>query len=369
MNNPVLDSLLFLTVARSTLCEYFETFEVDHLSDIRRFIKKEATDYQVMELMVTGNLPDDRHNPDREHRLWEALKQSIIMENEGLLEALDDDLVQSFLFEMGPVYEYGLSSASPILEFHIKSGVIEKIGWQIGDVRRDRKTGKRLDAPKQTPKNTASKKKVSANKDAAKGLVKTAGDYWKKQLAKVGIKSKPKKQVVRKKIEEPPKKKEVVAKTAPPAKKKGDKKPAPKPVASNKAPEGKVTPAASDDSSPPPKKDTEKRTPVTQAVKDAIKDRWNKLSPQGKGAAKATAAIGAAALIGIAANKIYQKHFSKAAKACKGSDDKTACMAKFKADARSAKIAKLKAGLGKCKNYQCKATVQRKIDKEVAKGI
>jgi len=402
MNNPVLDSLLFLTVARSTLCEYYETLEVDRLSDVRRFIKNDATDYQIMELMVTGKLSTD-YDPVREQMLWEALRQSIIMENEGLLEALDDDLVQSFLFEMGPVHEFGLSSATPILEFHIQSGHIhrtihqEKIGFDPSSGGKHVLKNK-LPKPPSKEELARRQKEYEAKKGKDDPVAKWAKTQWKKlkgYVSKKGEKEETsdkkieptkKTQVVRKKIEAPketkPVKKDpkipdkvVAAKTPEPPmpSKKGlakPEKPEPTVAKSEKTPEGGTVTQASggEDSSKKKDKDT-KRTPVTKAVKDAITSRWNKLTPQAKGAAKATAAIGAAALIGIAANKIYQKHFSKAAKACKGSDDKTACMAKFKADARSAKIAKLKAGLGKCKNYQCKATVQRKIDKEVAKGI
>jgi hypothetical protein len=94
--------------------------------------------------------------------------------------------------------------------------------------------------------------------------------------------------------------------------------------------------------------------------------------PQGKGKTGAVIAAAAAAAAVIAMGyATYKRFFSKAAKACKGSEDRKACLKKFKVNAIKAQIQTLKSGMGKCaksnKPEKCKANVQNKINKLQAK--
>lgn len=79
----------------------------------------------------------------------------------------------------------------------------------------------------------------------------------------------------------------------------------------------------------------------------------------------------AAAMIAFAAAKLYQQYLSKAAKACKGRPDKSACMKGFKTKALSIRIGKLRSGMSACnkaKNSEnCKKSLQAKITKVQSK--
>lgn len=77
--------------------------------------------------------------------------------------------------------------------------------------------------------------------------------------------------------------------------------------------------------------------------------------------------LAAAALVSYAAYKIYKNYLSKAARSCSGSADKSTCMKQFKNKAIQAQISKLSSGMGSCaksKNpAKCKAAIQGKIAK------
>lgn len=81
--------------------------------------------------------------------------------------------------------------------------------------------------------------------------------------------------------------------------------------------------------------------------------------------------IGAGILLGLAttvAAGVYKKYFTKAAKACKGSQDKRACLNKFKNDAIKEKIKSYEKSKQACSKTKdpaaCKAQIQKKIQKE-----
>jgi hypothetical protein len=83
-----------------------------------------------------------------------------------------------------------------------------------------------------------------------------------------------------------------------------------------------------------------------------------------------TKAVGAAvvvALIVTGAYQVYKHYMSKAARSCKGSDNKKACMAKFKSDAVKAQIKAMNSKMGACaksKNPEkCRKSVTNKIAK------
>lgn len=84
-------------------------------------------------------------------------------------------------------------------------------------------------------------------------------------------------------------------------------------------------------------------------------------------AGKAAGGLAAAALVGMAAYKIYKNYLSQAARSCKNSPDKSACMNQYKNKAVQAQIAKLSSGMGQCSNskdpQKCKAAIQNKIAK------
>jgi len=78
-------------------------------------------------------------------------------------------------------------------------------------------------------------------------------------------------------------------------------------------------------------------------------------------------ALAAVALISYAAYKIYKNFLSKAAMACKGSQDKSACMKQYKIKATQVQISELTKRSSMCNKskdpQKCKAAIQQKIMK------
>lgn len=83
------------------------------------------------------------------------------------------------------------------------------------------------------------------------------------------------------------------------------------------------------------------------------------------------AAAAAAAAVAAAGFLVYKRFFSKAAKACKGSPDRKACIQDFKQKARNAQAAALRSKMSICAKSKdpagCKSKVQAKIAKLTGK--
>jgi len=107
----------------------------------------------------------------------------------------------------------------------------------------------------------------------------------------------------------------------------------------------------------------EKKSDKNLADMKSRKDDSDKTQKTIKGAA--VAALVAAAI--AASYMIYKKHFSQAAKACKGQQNKQDCMRKYKNTAVQAQIRALQSSASKCaqtKNPQkCQAHIHQKISK------
>lgn len=100
----LLNSLIFLKIGRDTLCELIDD------KDFKYFIQTEASDYQIMNILVHNTIPEEKYNEIKENQLWEQF-QELICEN------WDDTEIHKIVLEMGPIYKHGLSSSKPILEF------------------------------------------------------------------------------------------------------------------------------------------------------------------------------------------------------------------------------------------------------------
>jgi hypothetical protein len=101
------DSLLFLKICRDTICETSSNKELNY------FIQNEASDYQIINIIVNNEIPEKKYDIVDEHKIWEHF-QDLIYENHNHLYKL--------VVEMGPVFEYGLSSSKVILNFLKETG-------------------------------------------------------------------------------------------------------------------------------------------------------------------------------------------------------------------------------------------------------
>ncbi len=118
-NINIQDSILFLLSARETLVNIVEATEVEHKEDLAKYIFDEASDYEVMHMLMLGDLPEEKYNQESEMALFSILKDQMLEDFEIVSEAMgSSSAVKTFLNEIDSVYpEY--STARPILEFNI----------------------------------------------------------------------------------------------------------------------------------------------------------------------------------------------------------------------------------------------------------
>jgi len=107
------------------------------------FVKNEATDYQVMSLMMDNQLPEEKHNIVAESLLFERYRDGILSNYASYQESYGNKVANSLLFEIGPVSPYGIDTAGPVLthlyesglaHILIEKGMKKKIAGLAGDV-------------------------------------------------------------------------------------------------------------------------------------------------------------------------------------------------------------------------------------------
>jgi hypothetical protein len=301
MKHP-LNSLLFLTMARKSICEIFDG-ESDDTNEVKKFITNEASDYQIISILTTGDIPLEESTFEDEIIMWESFKRWVVTRSATLTEIFDyispeimESVIEDITFEMGPVSDLFLSSAAPILEFHTESGYLQEVLAE----------GKKLDVVKDlfNPKLTADylkKKKdalVAANK---KRLEKREEKKKKGQVAFVAAGKKASVEAIAKK--------EAAAKSI---------------AKQQKGTQNivKIRLAAE-------KKKKDDAATATAAAKRASNIKASK---------NVAIAAGVGAVGAYAAKKAYDRYFSKAAKACKGlsGSDRSACIKKAKTSAKKA---------------------------------
>ncbi len=124
MLHPVLESLFFLKVARGYISESIKNSEVEEKPELIKYIQNEASDYEVMHLVLLGEMPEEKFNSVVEHEVWQLFREAIIMNTDILKEDVSEQDIMTMIYEMGPVSELGYSSAAPILEFARSNGTL-----------------------------------------------------------------------------------------------------------------------------------------------------------------------------------------------------------------------------------------------------
>ncbi len=107
------DSMLFLTNARNALVSVVDESAIDpnRKAELSRFVKNEATDYQVMSLVINEELPDEKYNLKEEMALFDDL-ETMVFES-GLDEWIGIDMPR-MVKSLGPVYP--MSSSKVVME-------------------------------------------------------------------------------------------------------------------------------------------------------------------------------------------------------------------------------------------------------------
>lgn len=338
-NQNVAESILFLLSAREALSYMVEESSVDHKEELKNFLMNEASDYEIMHMLMHEEMPNEKYDFANEVRLFSDLKEQVLMNFNTIGKYLGEGAV-TFINKVDTVYPE-FSSAAPILEFqletqdHVLNEVFDKEGVGIQKLVDYFTSGEAA-------------KNVSI---AAKGLLKSIGKPAADALAA------------------------------------GNKKLAMLKL-TNK---GVDTATANKMFSIVGKKVAHTKDAVARAASgadaDALKHSVNKAGILATIKAKAIAAapalqkavtsqagmaVGGAALAALAlyaSVKVYKRFMSKAAKSCAGQSGsaKTMCMKKYQHGAIAAQVKDLGSAMNACAKSKtpekCKVPIQKKISK------
>jgi hypothetical protein len=150
-NQNLSDSVLFLLSARQTLADIVEASGVDSSKDMVKFLHNEASDYEVMNLLILGKMPDEKYNQVAEAQLFSILKEQMLRDHELITEAIGNDIYQNVLHEVDSVFPL-LSTTVPVLEFMSMKDKDIALAYMISE--------------------------QGGLAGAAKGALSTAGKYW-----------------------------------------------------------------------------------------------------------------------------------------------------------------------------------------------
>jgi len=81
--------------------------------EFKYFIQNEASDYQIMNIIVHNEIPIEKYNLVKENILWNQFKDLVYEK---------DIIIHKLILEMGPIIPYKLSSSRLILNFLREAG-------------------------------------------------------------------------------------------------------------------------------------------------------------------------------------------------------------------------------------------------------
>jgi hypothetical protein len=127
MLHPIIESLLFLKLARNSICESIDNSSIEEKAELKDYIQNEASDYEVIHLVTLGEMPENKFDDISEQFVWECFKKDMVKAFDFFVEeGYDEADIDRMIFEMGPVSSYGLSSAAPIMELHQHNGFFKE---------------------------------------------------------------------------------------------------------------------------------------------------------------------------------------------------------------------------------------------------
>lgn len=120
----VSDSLLFLCAAREALCNIIETSTMSpaETERTRGFLMNEASDYEVMSLIMEGELPEEKYNDLDESYMFEELKERMFVDAEVVGQVMGEQTMVEFISSVSSVFPK-YSSAKPIMEYQASTGL------------------------------------------------------------------------------------------------------------------------------------------------------------------------------------------------------------------------------------------------------
>lgn len=100
-NTNIDDSILFYLSAREVLDEMIDiSGDINNKENLKKYIWTEVTDFQVLSLLVTGIIPEEKENFLGENILLDHLKNLVINNFENISEIIGSDETKQFITEI-----------------------------------------------------------------------------------------------------------------------------------------------------------------------------------------------------------------------------------------------------------------------------
>ncbi len=322
-NQNIGDSVLFLLSSRAALANIVEASGPENSKGLISFIHNEASDYEVMHLLLKGSLPTEKYNTVAEMILFSEFKESMLLNHDFVTEMVGQAIFDNVLNEVDSLYMQG-STARPVLEFDMHTDRDLAFAYMISEA--------------------AILSEIPAGRESLRGLALLK----QKMAGLVG----------------PAKAKALAIYNAAKAKLVAAKAGAVKGAAATKTAAVKAGAAA--------KGAAVKGGVAAKGAAVKAGAATSKFAATKAGLATGGAAAGALAI--YAGAKIYKRFFSQAAKACGGQSGpaKTACMKKYKKQAIMKQASAIQSASGTCAKSKnpgkCKAAVGKKVASLKAKA-
>jgi hypothetical protein len=179
------ESILFLTSARLAVREVVKVSDTldEHMKEyVSYFVMNEATDYQIMSMVVGEEFSEEKHNLEDELYLFDQFKEMVVENYHEFSTFMEKEDIFSLIYEIGPISGEGLSTAVPILEHLFESGILhEKPRKTVADLAFDARF-KARGLKKSIPHRV--KGIAATGKGAAKDVSATASKYASKAAEK-----------------------------------------------------------------------------------------------------------------------------------------------------------------------------------------
>jgi hypothetical protein len=133
MSVNIHDSILFLLTLRNTLSEFISSESNLNLVDkamAKNYIMNEASDYEIMSLLMTGEFPSSKYDLVKEEKLFNQFRNYVHVNEEKIQKYFKINL--DIVNEIESISKYNLSSAVPILEFLLHEQDDDEAGSKIG---------------------------------------------------------------------------------------------------------------------------------------------------------------------------------------------------------------------------------------------
>jgi len=100
-NINVDDSMLFYLCARGALKESIDTSDVEKAEKLKNFIVNEASDYEILSLLLTQKLPEDKLDVAQESLLLSDFKEMVLENFTEISEFVESNTIKDFILEVG----------------------------------------------------------------------------------------------------------------------------------------------------------------------------------------------------------------------------------------------------------------------------